>query len=130
MVCRKICGRPFGYPLLSDSASYLDTGQTLVILGDGAVVVAAAVIVVQPLHNFLNGGGHGDGRTYSMGAVQSVVQILDVQVDLEAGLVVARDHHGTLGIHNRGTGEAAADGAVDHLRVNTGLLRQRPRLLQ
>ena len=86
MVCRKICGRPFGYPLLSDSASYLDTGQTLVILGDGAVVVAAAVIVVQPLHNFLNGGGHGDGRTYSMGAVQSVVQILDVQVDLEAGL--------------------------------------------
>ena len=45
------------------SAPDFDTGQALVIFGNGAVVVAAAVIVVQPLQNFLNGGGHGDGRT-------------------------------------------------------------------
>lgn len=71
------------------------------------MVLLAALVVVQPLEDLLNGGGHGDGRADGVGAVQSVVQILDVQVDLEAGLVVAGDHHGSLGVHDSGTGQAA-----------------------
>ena len=59
-----------------------------------------------------------------MGAVQGVVQVLDVQVDLKAGLVVALDHHGGLGVHHGGTGQAALDGLEDQLGVHTGLLGQ------
>ena len=51
------------------SAPDFDTDQTLVILGNGAVVVAAAVIVVQPLQDFLNGRDHGDGRTHGAAEV-------------------------------------------------------------
>ena len=59
-----------------------------------------------------------------MGAIQHVIQILDVQVNLEAGLIVAGNHHRSFGVHNRGPGQAALDGLKHHGRVNTGFLRQ------
>ena len=73
------------------SAADLDAGQLLVVLGNGAVVSLALAVVVQPLQHFLDLGGHGKGCAHGVCAVQSVVQVLDVQVDLEAGLVVAFD---------------------------------------
>ena len=65
-----------------------------------------------------------------MGAVQNIVQILDVQVDLETRLVVAGDHHGSLCVHDGGACQTALDGLKDQLRVHTSLLCQRQRLGQ
>ena len=47
------------------------------------MILLPALVVVQPLQNFLYLGGHGNGRTYGMSAVQNIVQILDVQIDAE-----------------------------------------------
>ena len=84
-----------------------------------------AAVVMQPLHDFLHGGGHRNGSADRVRTVQDGVQILDVQVNLEARLVIAGDHHRPLGVEYSGTGEAAADRVKHELGIDAGLLRQR-----
>ncbi len=45
-----------------------------------------------------------------------------MQLNAETGLEVPVQHHGSLGVHNRGTGQTAADCLVYQLRIGTGLL--------
>ena len=59
-----------------------------------------------------------------MRAIQRIVQILNVQVDFKAGLVVALEHHGGLGVHHRAARKAALDCFKHQLGVNARLLRQ------
>ena len=89
------------------------------------MVFLTALMVVQPLENFLHFGGHGNGRTDRVGAVQHIVQVLDVQIDFEAGLVVARNHHGGFGVHDGGACQTALDGLKYQFRVNARFLCQR-----
>src|SRR5699024_4984923 len=65
------------------SAADLDAGQLFVVMGDTAMVMLAFALVVQPLQHFLHFGGHRYRGADGMCAVQGVVQVLDVQVDLE-----------------------------------------------
>ena len=83
-------------------SSDLDVCQVLIVLRDRAVVLLSAFVVVHPLQDLLDCCRHGNGCAYAVRAVKRVVQVLDVKVDLEAGLVIARDHHGCLRIHNCG----------------------------
>ena len=66
----------------------LDSGQILIILGNGTVILVAAFMVVHPLQDLLDCCCHGNRCAYAVRAIKRVVQILDVQVDLEAGLVI------------------------------------------
>ena len=68
------------------------------------LILVAAVVGVHPFEDFLDGSRHRDRRADRVGAVKGIVQILDVQIDLEARLVVAGDHHRCLGVHDRGAG--------------------------
>lgn len=61
------------------SAANLDAGQHLVILCDGTVVRLTLAVIMQPLQNFLYLSSHGDRCADRVRAVQSIVQILDVQ---------------------------------------------------
>ena len=79
-------------------------------------------MVVHPLENLLHSGRHGYGGTDGVSTVESVVEIFDVQVDFEAGLVVPCDHHGSFGIHDRGAGEAALDCVKDKIGIHARLL--------
>ena len=53
-----------------------------------------------------------------MSGGQRVIEVLDVQVDLEAGLEIAREDHRGFGVHDGGTREAALDGLKDLLRID------------
>ena len=52
------------------------------------MVLLAAFMVVHPLQDLLDCCCHGNRCAYAVRAIKRVVQILDVQVDLEAGLVI------------------------------------------
>ena len=65
----------------------LNLRQMLVILGNGAVVLLAALTAVHPLKNLLDLGGHRNRRANGVGAVQGVVQVFDMQVDFEAMVI-------------------------------------------
>lgn len=95
-----------------------------IILGDCAVVFLAALMIVHPLQDLLHLGRHGHRGAHAVGAVQRVVQVFDMQVDFKTGLIVALDHHRSLGVHHRAACQAAADGLEHQLRVHACLLRQ------
>ena len=84
------------------------------------MVIAAALIVMQPLKHLLNRAREDHRGTYAVSGIQRIVQILDVKVDPEAGLEVAVHHHRNLCIHNRGSCKAAADRCEYLFRINTG----------
>lgn len=64
----------------------LNICQIFIILGDGAVVCLTLVVVMEPLEDFLYLSSHGNGCSNGMSAVQYIVQVLDMQVNLKAGL--------------------------------------------
>ena len=72
------------------SSADLDVSQELIVLHDRAVVLLAAFVAVHPLQDLLDCCRHGNRCAYAVRAVKRVVQVLDVKVDLEAGLVISR----------------------------------------
>ena len=64
------------------------SGQLLVVLEQRAVVAGAVAVVMQDLHHFEHALGQRDGGVHGLRGVDHVVQVLDVQVDTEAGLEV------------------------------------------
>ena len=106
----------------------LRSGITVVDNNTGAVVALAVAVVVQPLQHLLHLRGQQHRRAEAVAGIEGVVEVLDMQVDLEAGLEVAVHHHRDLRIHDRRTGQTAADGREDLLRVDTGHGRERVRL--
>ena len=111
--------------LAAFSSADLDVSQELIVLRDRAVVLLAAFVAVHPLQDLLDRCCHGNRCAYAVRAVKRVVQVLDVQVDLEAGLVISRDHHRCLRVHDGGACKAALDRLEDELRVYACLLRHR-----
>ena len=87
----------------------------------------SAVIVVEPLQHLLHLGRQQHRRPEAMRCIQSVVQILDVQVDLEAGLEVAGKNHRSFGFHHGAACKPAADRIEYELGIDAGLGRQHER---
>ena len=97
-------------------------GQLLVILEQGAVVAGAVAVVMEDLHHFQHALGQRDRGVHGLGGVHHVVQVLDVQVDAEAGLEVLVHHHGRFGVHDGAAGKAALDGLEDLFRFHAAHL--------
>ena len=82
------------------------------------LLISVSLNSLQDLHHLR---GDRNRSADSVSRVQSVVQILDVQLNTESGLEVAVHHHRSLGIHNGGSGQTAADRLIYALRVNACL---------
>ena len=65
------------------------TGQLLIVESNAGVVALTEAVEVQALQDLLNLDRQGQGRAHRVTGLDGVVQILDVEVDLEAGLEVS-----------------------------------------
>ncbi len=77
--------------------------------------------------HLLDGAGERQTDLQRFGGQQRIAQVLLMQANAEAGLEIAADHHGRLGVQNRAAGKSALDGVEDHLGIEPGARGQHQR---